>query len=141
MISSSVILVEQMEVELAVADVRGEVLYVERLFFGEAHCAEFGGGLGQHLFRRRKFHVGKQSDEAAVDCVGGGACELLENNRARQRLEALTARLDSERTDLGDNPCEDRIGLAKMHPSFASIIDFVGSHCPETTVRRILHAC
>src|SRR5258708_5595578 len=93
--------VKQVEVELAVANMRGEVLYVKRLFFREAYRAQLGHSFGEHLFRRWKIHVGKQTDEAAVDCVGGCTRELLENDRARECLETLAPRLNSQRTDLG----------------------------------------
>ncbi len=112
---------EAIEIQLAVANVRGQVLYIERLFFREADAAQFRVRPGEHLFRRRELDVGKQRDEAAVDSVGGGACELLKNYRARQCLEALAPGRDSQRTDLGDNPCEDRVGLAKMNPRLARV--------------------
>src|ERR1019366_8632088 len=119
---------EAMEVELAVSNVRGEVLDVERLPFREAHAAQFRVGFGEHLFRRGKFHGGEQADEAAVDRIGGGARKLLENDIAHQRLEAFAARLDSKRTDLRNDPCENRVGLAKMHSRLARIWDSVSWH-------------
>ncbi len=86
-----------MEVELAVSNVRREVLDVERLFFREAHAAQFRVGFGEHLFRRREFHAGEQTDKAAVDRVGGCPRKLLENDIPRQCLETLAARLDANR--------------------------------------------
>ena len=119
---------EQMEVELAVPNVRGEVLYVERFLFRETHGAQVRRRSWRALAPATEIPLGEQSHEAAVDCVGGRARELLENDRARERLEALAPRLDSKRTDFRNNPREDRVGLAEMNPRFACVVDFVGCH-------------
>src|SRR5271156_4308634 len=119
---------EQMEVELAVPDVRGEILYVECFFCREAYGTELGVGLGQNLFRRREFHIGKQRYEAAIDGIRCGARKLLKNYRPRDCLEPFAPRLNSKRADLRDYPREDWIGLAEMQPGFACIINFAGCH-------------
>ncbi len=130
-----------MKVELAVSNVRGEVLDVERLLLRQPDAAQFGVGFRQYMFRQREIRAGEQTDKASVDRVGRRARQLLENDRPRQRLETLAPRLEVKRPDLGNDPCEDGVSLAKMRPGFARIVDFAGCHLTEKiAVRRILHA-
>src|SRR5581483_7517469 len=114
-------LCESLKVERAILDVRRQVSEIEALLARKPDPAQiFHRGLEQ-LSRSGKAPPREKPDEAIVNCASGSAGQLLKDDRAAERREALAPERQLDRADRIDDAREYRIGEQQMRLGLAGI--------------------